>query len=452
MVSPRSTGGELAAQGPPVLTVGELNRSARRLLEQSFALTWVAGEISNLTQAASGHLYFSLKDREAQVRCVMFRNRAALLGWAPANGLQVEVRAVVTLYEARGEFQLGVETVRRAGLGALYEAFARLKQKLEAEGLFAEARKRALPAYPRRVGIVTSLAAAALRDVLTTLAHRNPRIPLIIYPSLVQGDGAARQLAQALEAANRRAECDVLILCRGGGGIEDLWAYNDENLARAIAASRIPVISGVGHETDFTIADFVADARAPTPTAAAALAVPDRIELFAALANLARRLRADFGRLLQSRSQRVDQTALRLRHPGANIELQFQSLAQLRRRLALALPSRLHALILRTATARGRIARAAPRFTDMQRNLQRRFASVHQAIHAGQRLRGAQIRRVAASLVHLDPEAVLARGYSLVRGSDGAVLKDGAQLHSGDEVNIAFAQGWADARITRSGG
>jgi exodeoxyribonuclease VII large subunit len=421
--------GEITPQGPPVLTVAELNRNARRLLEQSFPLAWVAGEVSNLTQAASGHLYFSLKDREAQIRCVMFRNRAALLGWTPVNGMQVEVRALVTLYEARGEFQLGVETMRRAGLGALYEAFARLKQKLDAEGLFDAARKRPLPQFPRQVGIVTSLAAAALRDVLTTLARRNPRIPLVIYPSLVQGDGAAQKLAHALAAANRRAECDVLILCRGGGSIEDLWAYNEEVLARAVAASRIPVISGVGHETDFTIADFVADARAPTPTAAAALAVPDRIELLSSLSNLARRLRADLGRLLQARSQRVDQAALRLRHPGARLAEQTRELAQLRRRLA----------------------RAAPRFGDLRSGVQRRFATLQAATRAGLRMREAQLARVTASLGHLDPDAVLARGYSLVRGADGAVLKDAAQLKSGDAVNIAFARGWADAQITRSG-
>lgn len=441
---------EITRQGPPVLTVGELNRTARRLLEQSFPLAWVAGEVSNLTQAASGHLYFSLKDREAQVRCVMFRNRSALLGWVPANGMQVEVRAVVTLYEARGEFQLGVETMRRAGLGALYEAFARLKLKLEAEGLFDAAHKRPLPAFPRQVGIVTSLSAAALRDVLTTLNRRNPQVPLVIYPSLVQGEGAAQQLIRAIETAGRRAECDVLILARGGGSIEDLWAFNDETLARAIAASPIPVISGIGHETDFTIADFVADARAPTPTAAAALAVPDREELSAALANLARRLRIDLGRLLQSRVQRVDQAALQLIHPGARIAEQVRDLAQLRRRLSLALPMRLQALIQRAASDQARLARCTPRIRELATGLYGRFASLQQATHTVLRLREAQLVRIAASLGHLDPHAVLARGYSLVRDAGGALVKDAARLNAGDAVSIAFALGRAEAKITRS--
>jgi exodeoxyribonuclease VII large subunit len=422
--------GELLLQRAPVLTVAELNRAARRLLEQSFPLAWVAGEISNLTRAASGHVYFSLKDREAQVRCVMFRNRAALLGWAPANGMQVEVRAVVTMYEARGEFQLGVESMRRAGFGALYEAFARLKQKLEAEGLFDPARKRKLPAFPKQIGIVTSLAAAALRDVLTTLKRRNPRVPVIVYPSAVQGDGAAEQLAQALAAANLRGECDVLILCRGGGSIEDLWAFNEEVLARAIAASRIPVISGVGHETDFTIADFVADARAPTPTAAATLAAPDRVQLAAALANLARHLGSGFARLAQARAQRLDQAALRLKHPGTRIAEQQRELTQLRRRLA----------------------RALPRLPDMRSAVQRGFASLQLATRNRLRVSEARLNHLAANLVHLDPNAVLTRGYSLVRDAEGRVVRDGAALEPGDAVSIGFARGWAEAEIKRSGG
>ena len=421
--------GELLLQRAPVLTVAELNRAARRLLEQSFALTWVGGEISNLTQAASGHVYFSLKDREAQVRCVMFRNRAALLGWVPANGMQVDVHAVVTMYEARGEFQLGVETMRRAGLGALYEAFARLKQKLESEGLFDAERKRALPAFPRQVGVVTSLAAAALRDVLTTLKRRNPRVPVIVYPSPVQGEGAAQQLAAALASANRRAECDVLILCRGGGSIEDLWAFNEEVLARAIVESRIPVISGVGHETDFTIADFVADARAPTPTAAANLAVPDRVDLAAALANLARHLRSGFGHLAQARAQRVDQAALRLKHPGARVADQQRELGQLRRRLV----------------------RALPRLPEMRASVQRVFSGLQLATRNRLRVSEARLGHLAANLVHLDPDAVLTRGYSLVRDATGALVRDGSKLGRGDAVTIAFAQGWAQADVTDSG-
>ena len=263
------------------LSVAELLRSVRDLLERRFPLAWVRGELSNLSRAPSGHCYFTLKDRAAQVECVMFRGRAALLDWEPRDGMQVEVRALATLYEPRGRFQLTVETMRRAGLGPLYERFLRLKEELGADGLFDEGIKRALPAHPRRIGVLTSLAAAALRDVLTTLARRNAAIEVIIYPVPVQGDGAAGRIAAMLARASRGAECDVLLLVRGGGSIEDLWQFNEEAVARAIRACGIPVVVGVGHETDFTIADFAADRRAPTPTAAAELVSPPRAELAA---------------------------------------------------------------------------------------------------------------------------------------------------------------------------
>ncbi|MGZ5661635.1 MAG: exodeoxyribonuclease VII large subunit, partial [Usitatibacter sp.] len=240
----------------PVLTVAELNRRVRAVLENQFEIVWVAGELSNVKKAPSGHWYFCLKDPGAQIECAMFRTRAQFLDFRPENGQQVEVRARVTLYEPRGNYQLVVEEIRRAGLGALYEAFGKLKAKLEAEGLFEADRKRALPPFPRAIGIVTSPAAAALRDVLTTLARRAPMVPVILYPAQVQGESAAGQIARAIEAANARLEVDVLIVCRGGGSIEDLWAFNEEVVARAIAASRLPVVSGVGHETDFSIADF----------------------------------------------------------------------------------------------------------------------------------------------------------------------------------------------------
>ncbi|MDO8311439.1 MAG: exodeoxyribonuclease VII large subunit, partial [Sideroxyarcus sp.] len=262
-----------------VLSVRELNLAAKQLIEGGLPLLWVRGEISNFVNAASGHWYFSLKDEAAQVRCVMFRHKSQYLDFKPANGMQVEVLALASLYEARGDFQLTLDKMRPAGLGALYEAFERLKSKLEGEGLFEAWRKRDLPLLPRQIGIVTSLQAAALRDVLRTLANRMPNVPVLLYPAPVQGEGAAQKIAQAIRTASQRAECDVLIVCRGGGSIEDLWAFNEEAVARAIAASHIPVVSGVGHETDFTIADFVADMRAATPTAAAQAVVPDRQEL-----------------------------------------------------------------------------------------------------------------------------------------------------------------------------
>ena len=292
-----------------------LNRLARERLESAFPLCWVAGEVSNLTAAASGHVYFSLKDSVAQVRCVMFRNRAQLLGWRLENGQHIEVRVLVTLYEARGDFQLNIEAARKAGLGNLYEQFVRLKQKLESEGLFAVECKRRLPAFPRRIGIVTSLQAAALRDVLSTLARRASHIGLVLYPTPVQGEGAAAQIAAAIRRAGERGECDVLILCRGGGSLEDLWAFNDEALARTIRSCPIPVICGVGHETDFTLADFAADRRAPTPTAAAELAAPERTALLSQLAEHRNALRRQIRQDQNQRSQHLARLAHRLQDP-----------------------------------------------------------------------------------------------------------------------------------------
>src|SRR5271154_5375041 len=320
----------------PVLSVSQLLRSARDMLERRFPLQWVSGEISNLRPAASGHLYFTIKDETAQVDCVMFKSRAAALDWEPADGVRVEVRALVTLYEPRGRFQLNVETMRRAGLGPLYERFLKLKDKLAREGLFDADAKRPIPEQPKQIGVITSLAAAALRDVLTTLRRRNPSIPVIVYPAPVQGDGAAAKLVQALAAANARAECDVLLLVRGGGSIEDLWQFNDEALARAIRRSDIPVVSGVGHETDFTIADFAADARAPTPTAAAELVSPSLEALRARIAETLLRISRETARKIEYTMQAVDALARRLQPPGEPLRSSLQNLEHLGARLAAA--------------------------------------------------------------------------------------------------------------------
>ena len=303
-----------------ILSISSLNRLVRDCLESTFPLTWVAGEISNLTYAASGHVYFTLKDSSAQARCVMWRSRAQLLGWRLENGQQIEARALVSFYEPRGEFQLNVETVRRAGQGNLFERFLRLKEKLESEGLFAVDRKRPLPAFPRRIAIVSSLQAAALRDVLTTLHRRAPHLRISIFPTPVQGDGAGLKIADALAQAGA-SDCDVTILCRGGGSIEDLWAFNEECVARAIRASAIPVVAGVGHETDFTIADFAADRRAPTPTAAAELASPDRDALLGQLGRLGDQLRRRTARILFDYEQQLDWLAARLIHPSQRIKI-----------------------------------------------------------------------------------------------------------------------------------
>ncbi len=317
--SPGSSQGSLAL-GPPVITVTELNRRVRIALENQFETVWVAGELSNVKKAPSGHWYFCLKDREASVDCAMFRSRAQFLDFRPEDGQQVEVRARPTLYEARGSYQLAVDEVRKAGLGALYEAFAKRKAALEAEGLFDSARKRRLPSFPRAIGIVTSPAAAALRDVLTTLSRRARMIPVVLYPAQVQGELAAGQVARAIRTANARAEVDVLIVCRGGGSLEDLWAFNEEVVARAIVASAIPVVSGVGHETDFSISDFAADLRAPTPTAAAVAASPDREALAGSASRpLERRLRRDLRRVLEGAAQRLDAATRRLLTPAERI-------------------------------------------------------------------------------------------------------------------------------------
>jgi exodeoxyribonuclease VII large subunit len=432
---------------PPVISVSDLNALARALIEQHLPLTWVAGEISNFMRAASGHCYFSLKDERAQVRCVLFRNRAQLLDWQPANGAQVELRAVATLYEARGEFQLNVEFMRRAGLGALFEAFERLKRKLDAEGLFAPERKRPLPPFPRAVGVVTSTRAAALRDVITTLRRRMPSIRVVVYPTQVQGEGAAQQIAAALRAAGRRAEVDVLLLCRGGGSIEDLWSFNEEVVARAIAASPIPVVSGVGHETDFTIADFVADARAPTPTAAAELVSPDGVTLSRRVASAASGLARGWQRGLERRMLDLDSLARRLRHPGERLAHQREVLVHLHSRLVSASARDVEGRVrlLRELGRRHAFGRPdLPRLAERQR-------SAAERLRAAVAMRSAQLQalldRHRSALEHLNPQAVLERGYGIVRDAHGKVVRDAARLSPGDAISVSLARGEADARV-----
>jgi exodeoxyribonuclease VII large subunit len=435
------------AAGPP-LSVGRLNALARRALERTLPLLWVAGEISNYTRAPSGHCYFTLKDARAQVRCVMFRTRAQLLEWSPANGAQVELRAAPGLYEARGEFQLTVDFMRRAGLGVLFERFARLKTRLEAEGLFALQRKRALPRFPGRIGVVTSPAGAALRDVLTTLRRRMPGIPVVLYPTPVQGEGAAAQIAAMLGSAGRRRECEVLILCRGGGSIEDLWSFNEEVVARAIAACPIPVICGVGHETDFTIADFVADARAPTPTGAAALASPDRVELGARLHASGRHLQRSLRRTLERIMQQTDWLGRRLVHPGERIAHRLAELAHLHRRLASAharTQERAEAAVGRSAQRLSTARPDLPALLEQQARLRERLR--RGAGHGMQR-RAAALERLEAHLKHLDPRQVLERGYAIVTDQRGGIVRSSDQLVVGSDVQMALARGTAQARVT----
>ncbi|MEF9943891.1 MAG: exodeoxyribonuclease VII large subunit, partial [Burkholderiaceae bacterium] len=312
-------GAEYPALTRGALTVSQLNRAVSGVLDRSFPSVWVRGEITNFTRAASGHWYFSLKDSAAQVRCVMFRGRNQLAGFNPREGDEIEARCNVGLYEPRGDFQLNVEFIRRSGLGQLYEEFLRLKNRLQAEGLFDAAGRRALPRLPMRIGIVTSPQAAALRDVLATLARRAPYAALVLYPVPVQGAGAGERIAAMLATASARAEVEVLLLVRGGGSIEDLWAFNEEVVARAIRAGRIPVVVGVGHESDVTIADFAADLRAPTPTAAAELVAPAVEDLLASLNALADRSRRVIRQRWQAATQRLDYAARALQTPRAPI-------------------------------------------------------------------------------------------------------------------------------------
>ncbi len=410
-------------------------------------LLWVSGEISNFTRAASGHCYFSLKDERAQVRCVLFRHKAARLEFAPENGAQVEVCALPTIYEARGEFQLGVETMRRAGLGALYEAFERLRRKLAAEGLFDEARKRELPRFPRAVGIVTSPAAAALRDVLATLRRRMPSIPVVLYPAPVQGEGAGDKLAQAVRTASSRAEVDVLIVCRGGGSMEDLWEFNSEALVRAVAQCSMPVVCGVGHDTDYTLIDFVADARAPTPTAAAALATPDREELLAQLSDTAASLVLAARRLIEDQMQRLDYLSKRLLHPGQRIETCRDELSHLAARLQQAKRSQLDRLVLRLDALRSALRSQRPdvaRWRGRCDELTLRLRNGGRALLDDKRR---TLEAVRANLDHLNPESVLSRGYSVVTRQDGLIVRDSVELDVGAAVDLRLARGRAGARI-----
>ncbi len=434
-------------------TVSRLNREARVLLERGLPVIWVEGELSNLSTPASGHWYFSLKDRDAQLRCAMFRTRNTGVGFTPKSGQQVVARGRVTLYEPRGDFQLIVEHLEEAGIGALKREFERVKAKLAAEGLFATERKRDLPAFPRRVGVITSPTGAAIRDILHILARRFPPTAVLIYPTAVQGVIAVPQIIDALQTANARAECDVLIVARGGGSLEDLWAYNDERLARAIHASRLPVVTGIGHEIDFTIADFVADARAPTPSGAAELVVPDRHACLDVLSSTSERLNVAMRRELRAITSRFDAASQRLKllHPGARLAQQEQRLDDLEQRLVGALRHRMQDDRHRVSEALVRLMRNSPD------RLVREYCLKYEALAARlqhavrNRLSGAG-HRLGLALRTLDtvsPLATLARGFAIVtRAADGSLVTDVASVAAGDEIEARVARGRLRAKIT----
>jgi exodeoxyribonuclease VII large subunit len=434
-------------QQAAVISVSALNQAVSRLLERSFPLTWISGEISNFTRASSGHWYFTLKDDAAQVRAVMFRGRAQYAGFVPREGDKVEVRALVTLYGPRGDYQINVEAIRRAGVGALFEAFLRMKERLGAAGLFDQDRKRALPMFVRTIGVVTSPTGAALRDVLTALKRRAPHVRVVLYPTLVQGQQAPEQIAAAVNTASARAECEILIVCRGGGSIEDLWAFNDEAVAYAVANCNVPVISGVGHETDFTIADFAADLRAATPTAAAELAATPRADWLASLRADANDLRRAMQRALGDAAQTLDGYTRRLLSPSAQI-------AQQRAKLQAHATALTHANRAPLAYARVGFDKLQSRWSALRpdvrafrgqlEGLQRR-AALSIANQQGQKREA--LNALAAQLEMLNPQRTLERGYAIVTGKDGAILRAPSQLQPRDSVTVRLAEGSAQVEI-----
>ncbi len=434
-----------------ILTVSQFTGQVRRRLEDEFSGLWVSGEISNLASPSSGHLYWTLKDERAQVRCAMFRQNNRRLDFAPADGAQVLVKGRVSLYEARGDFQIIVEYMEEAGEGALKRRFEALKRQLNAEGLFDAHLKRPLPRLPRRIGVISSPTGAALRDILSVLQRRFPAIPVLIYPTAVQGAAAATEIAATLRIADQRRDCDVLILARGGGSLEDLWAFNEVEVARALHAMTIPVIAGVGHEVDVTIADFVADVRAPTPTAAAELVVPDQKEWRARVDELRGRLERSLRQVVAQSSQTLAQLEHRLGrcHPGKRV-------AELSQRLDLAELSLSRNLRQALASSRERLQRleralaqqhpgrrldaTRSRLTDLQRRLGRAMES--QLDKPRQRL-----RVLTRGLSAVSPLATLERGYAIVTANE-ALIRSAEQLQQDQAVDIRLARGGFKARVT----
>lgn len=436
--------------GDEAVAVSEFVRHARRVLEGAFRLGWISGEVANLTRATSGHLYFTLRDSAAQVRCVMYRSRAQLLPFRLAEGQRIDVRALTTLYEPRGEFQLQVEGIRQAGRGGLFEAFLRLKDRLAAEGLFDETRKRPLPSLPRGIGIVTSTAGAALHDVLVALGRRARHLPVVIYPSPVQGADAGERLAAAVAEAGARAAADgidLLLVCRGGGSLEDLWAFNDEQLVRVIAASPIPVVSGIGHETDFTLADFAADLRAATPTAAAELASAGLVHAAQRLERHRESLRRIALRRVDSAFESLDRMRLRLRHPRERLARQRDRLAALAPRLERAAALRVERLSARCDALGQRLTHALPDLAAEQQTLARLRQTLSTNLERRLATQRLQLEALRAQLGQLNPDAVLARGFAIVRDTRGRVVRDATGLAPGDRIDVQTRDTHIAARV-----
>ena len=434
---------------PSSISVSELNALAKALLEDHLAGLWIAGEVSNLTRAASGHYYFSLKDSRAQVRCAMFKGAAARLAKPLKEGDHIEVAGKISIYEARGEFQITVNEVRLKGLGQLYEAYERLKAQLQAEGAFAAERKKPLPARAQCIGIVTSLAAAALRDVVTTLKRRAPEIPVIVYPTAVQGAGSEFQIAQAIKTASQRAECDVLIVCRGGGSIEDLWAFNEEPVVRAIEACAIPVVSGVGHETDFTLADFVADVRAPTPTGAAELVSPNRQESLHRLAQAKGRLKTVLEQRYFDASQKLDWLARQIRHPRQKLDEQRTHIHKLAQTLSYSMMQNVRTHTARFEHQTQALKHCRPDISVYRQDISRFQTTLSHAFRQLLAQRRQSLTAQTALLEAVSPQQILERGFSVVKNTRGQVIRNADVLKQGQKLHITFADGETDVRVTK---
>ena len=434
---------------PSSISVSELNALAKALLEDHLAGLWIAGEVSNLTRAASGHYYFSLKDSRAQVRCAMFKGAAARLAKPLKEGDHIEVAGKISIYEARGEFQITVNEVRLKGLGQLYEAYERLKAQLQAEGAFAAERKKPLPARAQCIGIVTSLAAAALRDVVTTLKRRAPEIPVIVYPTAVQGAGSEFQIAQVIKTASQRAECDVLIVCRGGGGIEDLWAFNEEPVVRAIEACAIPVVSGVGHETDFTLADFVADMRAPTPTGAAELVSPNRQESLHRLAQAKGRLKTVLEQRYFDASQKLDWLARQIRHPRQKLDEQRTYIHKLAQTLSYSMTQNVRTHTARFERQTQALKHCQPDISVYRQDIDRFQTTLSHSFRQLLTQRRQSLTAQTALLEAVSPQQILERGFSVVKNTRGQVIRNADVLKQGQKLHITFADGETDVRVTK---
>lgn len=436
-----------------VFTVSRLNQSVRKLLEAEMGQIWLSGEISNFSQPSSGHWYFTLKDDKAQVRCAMFKTANQRVTFRPQNGQQILLRATITLYEPRGDYQLIAESMHQDGDGLLQQRFEQLKQKLSAEGLFDVGHKQPLPSPAKCVGVITSASGAALHDILHILKRREPALPVIIYPTAVQGNEAISQIIRAIELANQRAECDVLIVGRGGGSLEDLWCFNEEPVARAIYHSRIPIVSAVGHETDVTIADFVADLRAPTPSAAAEMVSRNQAELIRQIQSHQQRLEMAMDYYLARKKQEFSRQFHRLQqqHPELRLSRQQAVLIKLQQRLQSTMQLQLQASAKKTQRLHQRLIQIQPQnlIHRNQQAIQKQEYRLQQAMSQQLNRLSQQFKINCSRLEAVSPLATLARGYTVTTLNDGELLKNSDQVKSGDTLKTRVTDGWIKSTVIR---